>query len=426
MSGAQTARRASAGLWNYLDEYLPTFLAEFVVMASQVAVYKMAARYLGKQGFSEYAMARRTVSLIFPLPALGLSVGLPRYIGFSNGRKDWTSSSRYYAATMWCVMGAAGICVLVLNRFSDLFGFLFFGDRRYGYLAFPLSMMILGLCLHTVVCGYFRGHLQLNRANLLQVLNLGIAPVAALFVFRRSLGATLTGLGTVWMGIAGSAFLLTPFQVMAQNTWKEMNVLLRYGIQRVPGDFVLMSLFTLPAVMAAHFQSVQEAGTIAFGTTVLSMIGAVFAPAGLVLLPKATFMFAQGSAAELREHLRFLVGCTVMSSFIIMLITWICIPRLMLLYLGPGYEQVTSTVRLLVWGAVPYSLYILLRIVVDAYHEYGVTGLILLAGLGIFLAGAFVGRHFGFAIQASLLALLAALFSVATLSILECRRILHA
>lgn len=425
---AQTKRRvpgSSGAVWESVKEYLPTFLTEFAVMASQVAVYKMAAVYLGKEGFSEYALARRTVSLIFPIPVLGLAVGLPRYIGFSIGRSDREGSSRYYGATLCCVGGAAIICTILLNVFAGWFGYLFFGDRSYGALALPLSLMILGLCLHTAVCGYFRGHMNLNRANLLQFINLAIAPVLAFGVYQHSIRAVLGGLGLIWIGTAGAFLLLTPFQTVAQNNWREVRVLLRYGIQRVPGDFILMALFALPATIVAHLRGIQEAGFVAFGTTVLSMIGAMFMPAGLVLLPKATFMFAEGSRKELLAHLRPLIGATVVVSLAVMLVIWIWIPDLLRLYLGLGYEQMVSIVRVLAFGALPYSLYLLLRIVVDAYHEYGVTGLILLSGLLIFLAGAYLGRYFGFGTNAILVAFLGAVFAIASLSGWECRRILR-
>src|SRR5215471_10068178 len=71
-----------------IKEYAPTLITEFVVMFSQILLYKLAAYYLGRTGFSEYALARRTVSLLFPIPVLGLAVGLPRYLGFTNGRGD--------------------------------------------------------------------------------------------------------------------------------------------------------------------------------------------------------------------------------------------------------------------------------------------------------------------------------------------------
>src|ERR1700693_6659590 len=86
--------RIPESIWEQVKEYSPTFLTEFVVMASQILLYKLAAHYLGKTGFSEYALARRTVSLLFPIPVLGMAVGLPRYIGATNGRGDTDGAAR--------------------------------------------------------------------------------------------------------------------------------------------------------------------------------------------------------------------------------------------------------------------------------------------------------------------------------------------
>src|SRR5436309_7396612 len=87
-TGHELAFSFTVNAWKQVKEYVPTFLTEFAVMAGQIAAYKLAAHYLGRQGFAEYALARRTISLLIPIPMLGLTVGLPRYIGFSNGRRD--------------------------------------------------------------------------------------------------------------------------------------------------------------------------------------------------------------------------------------------------------------------------------------------------------------------------------------------------
>lgn len=411
--------------WEQLREYVPTFLTEFAVMASQIVLYKLAAHYLGKMGFSEYALARRTVSLLFPIPVLGLAVGLPRYIGFTNGQGDSEGASRYYGATLWCVGSTALAFPLLMNLFARPFAYLFFGDAAYGYLAFPLSLMILGLCVHTVVCGYFRGHRALNRANALQFVNLGIVPVVSFLLFGHSLTKVLAAIGLFSTVIASVGLFWTPFRTITENNWKETKELLRYGIQRVPGDFVLVALFTLPATFVAHLKGIEEAGFVAFGVSVVSMIGGVFAPVGLVLLPKATFMLAEGAREELQGHLRVILQVTLAASTVIVLSVWFWIPDLVRLYLGAGFEQVVPIARMLILAALPYSLYLVLRNLVDAYHEYGATAAILASGLAIFLAGSYLACNWGTHALAIPAAFLLGQFTIATLSGLECRRILR-
>ena len=260
---ARTSRKScwlDAFVTRQASEYFTTFLTEFLVMASQLITYKLAAHQLGKSGFSEYALARRTVSLLFPVPVLGLSVGLPRYIGFANGRGDQGGAARYYGAALWCIGGAALCCFLAMNLFAKTFAYLLFGNAGYSYLVFPLSLIVVALCIHTVVCGYFRGHMDMNRANLLQFVNLALVPILSFLVIGSSLSRTLTSIGVISTLVSVVGLLKTPFRAIALNNLKEAGELFRYGIQRVPGDFVLMALFTLPATFVAHLKGVQEAG----------------------------------------------------------------------------------------------------------------------------------------------------------------------
>jgi O-antigen/teichoic acid export membrane protein len=411
--------------WKQVQEYSPTFLTEFVVMASQILLYKLAAHYLGKTGFSEYALARRTVSLLFPIPVLGMAVGLPRYIGATSGRGDRDAAARYFGATLWCVAGAAFICLTLINLFSKPFSYVFFGSNTYSYLALPLSVMILGQCLHTVVCGYFRGHMMLGRANALQIVNLALVPVGSFLVFGQSLPKLLIAIGALSTLMSSVGLLFTPVWAVAENNWKETKELFRYGVQRVPGDFILVALFTLPATFAAHLKGIEEAGFVAFGISAVSIIGAVFAPVGLVLLPKATIMLAEGAREELREHLNAMVRITFVLSVAIIMTIWIWMPNLIHLYLGASFGQVVPIARLLILGALPYSVYLVLRNVVDAYHEYGITAAILFCGLLTFLIGSYLYKQTSFGIDVILGSFVLAMTVVAILSNLECRKILR-
>jgi O-antigen/teichoic acid export membrane protein len=415
----------SVAAWDQIKDYAPTFLTEFTVMASQIVVYKLAAYYLAKQGFSEYALVRRTVSLIVPIPVLGLSVGLPRYISFSNGRNNRESADRYFGATLWCTGIASLLCVVLINLFPGTFSYLFFGSQSYRSLTFPISLMILGLCEHTAACGYFRGHLQLNRANLLQLINLAFLPILVFLLVHGSLYAFLSSFGAISILTSSLALCLTPLRAMARNSGKEIQELLRYGIQRVPGDFFLMALFTLPATIVAHLYGVEQAGFVAFGISIVSMIGGVFAPVGLVLLPKATRMLAEGANRDLRAHLKLIIRITVGGSAAIVFFAWMAMPDAIRIYLGTGFDQVVPIARVLILAALPYCLYLVVRNLVDAYHEYGVTAAILSAGLAVFLAGLYITRHFGLGIDAILANFVLATVVITALSSWECQRILR-
>jgi len=404
-------------------EYAGTFVTEFAVLASQILAYKLAAYYMGKEGFAEYAVARRTISLIYPVPLLGLGVALPRYIAYASGQGDSTRSGRYFGATLWWVGCTTALCALLMNLFSGGFAYLFFGSTEYAHLVFPLSVMLIGLALHAVVYAYFRGHLVMKRANLLQLVNLGFVPLVAFFAFTESVRSVLLALGVLWTAGAGAALLFTPWQQMSAHTLAEARELLRYGVPRVPGDFIQMALLTLPATFVAHLRGVQEAGFVAFGISVLAMIGSMFAPIGLILLPKASRLLTEGALAELRDHVLRIVKVTVIVSGATAVAIEIFAEPLIRLYLGPGFGELAAVVRIVILGALPFAIYCALRGLIDAYHSRAVNTLNNGIAFVTFLlcSGALLAIDGSTAIA---VALLTGLFTLGGLTVREARKII--
>src|ERR1700674_64004 len=86
----------SEAMQSHAREYGSTFATEFTVLACQLLTYKLAAHFLGKTGFAEYAVARRTISLIYPVPLLGVAVALPRYVAHAIGGGNGDRKKRYF------------------------------------------------------------------------------------------------------------------------------------------------------------------------------------------------------------------------------------------------------------------------------------------------------------------------------------------
>ena len=242
-------------------------------------------------------------------------------------------------------------------------------------------------------------------------------------LIHNDLERILLVLGCLWILIAGAAMVPSVLRIRTIKVLPEAKALLKYGIQRVPGDFTLMALFTLPVTVIAHFEGVQQAGYVAFAISAMSMICAVFQPVGLVLLPKATYMFAEGSHRELRLHVSRLLKMSLLVSGSLTLFVYMFAAPLIRLYLGNGYEQVAGMVRLVVIGSLPYSIYLVLRNVIDAFHKNGVTAVILLISLAVFCGAVVTSMFRGLTTPPVVPAFLLALGTMAVASGLECRRI---
>jgi O-antigen/teichoic acid export membrane protein len=417
---------ASASLQAHLGEYGETFATGFVVLACQLLTYKLAAHFLGKTGFAEYALARRTISILYPVVLLGLGVGLPRYVAMAAGRDDQQGEKQYLGATLWCVGLSSLLCVAILNLVPGALSYLFFGSREYAFLLFPMSLVVTGTAVHSVGYSYFRGILNMRAANLLQFVNLGLIPLAVFFVYGRSIRTALTVLGIVSTAVAAVALLFTPWTAALEDNRRQVKELLRFGIQRVPGDFILMAMLALPATLVAHQSGIRAAGFVAFGISMVGVIGAVFAPFGLILLPKAGTLLASGRNGELRQQVWLLATVTLAVSTVLALAIAAGAETLIRIYLGTDFIEGAGILRFVLLAAVPYSLYTVVRNVVDAFHDLGITTLILVAGFVVFCLGVWALLLWHDKLHAVLLGFLAGMLALALLSAAETVRILRA
>jgi O-antigen/teichoic acid export membrane protein len=365
--------RVSHATWSQFKEYAPTFLTEFIVMASQIIVYKLAAHYMGKLGFSEYALARRAISTVLPLGLLGFGIALPRYIAISEGPNAASLRGRYFGASLWCVGLSAALIVGLINLMPSAFAYLVYGNVAYTFLSRPIGMIIAALLLHALAYSYFRGHLYMARANILQLANLGVVPALAFLMGTRSVGTVLERIGVLSISVSLIALLFTPWKEVASSSFIEAVTLLRYGIPRVPADFAQMALFGLPALVVAHRVGVQQAGDVAFSILVLGITGAIFAPVGLILLPKASRLIASGARDELERHVSLVLRLSLIISVFLTITIEVFSGELVRAYLGPGFPEISTVVRVVMLGAVPYAIYAVLRSAIDARYTQAIN-----------------------------------------------------
>lgn len=373
-------------------DYGSTFVTEFAVMASQIIVYKLAALYLGTQGFAEYAVARRTISLIYPVALLGLGVALPRYVAYANGQANRGGTAHYLGSSLLCAAASTALGVAAMNVFKSGFAQVFFGGKEYAYLVPPLSAMLVGLVLHTIVNAYFRGQLNISFANRLQLVNLGLVPPLAFLVFGKSTGSVLITLGMMWTTVAVSSLLFLPLRQMFSVTLKDTKALLKYGMPRVPGDLTLMALLALPATIVAHTHGLEQAGLVAFAISIMAMVASAFAPIGLIVLPKASWMIGRGENVLLGKVVTRTLKMALVISFFLMATIEVFGGVLTQIYLGRDFAAATSLVRVVSIGLVPYCLYVVSRGFIDACHERAMNTRNLICAFATFVLLCLVGQ----------------------------------
>lgn len=406
-------------------DYTLTFVTEFATLGCSLAALKLAAVAWGAAGFGEYVLARRTLSLL-QLPILcGMSVAVTRYVARARSGAVPGAERRYFTAGLLASVTSVGFALLALNAVPGPVAALLLGSSSYSSMVRALSLAIAGLGLHGVAYGFLRGRLSMIRANALQALNLGIIPVGALAAARWGVVAVVTVTGLAWCVVSGVAAGLilrrTPCAKGARGGIRgAVRELVGYGLPRVPGEFALGALFTLPVTVAVHYRGVTMAGFIGLAVALVTMMGSLFAPLGQILLPAVTARAARGDRHGIEGDAWRVTGlCLVIAAAgavaVEGLAGWL-IPR----FFGREFWGSVPVIRIVTLGALPYVGYVVLRNVLDALHTAPLNAKNLIVALGLFLITALLAGS----AEAVPVALTVALFGLGGLSAWDAHRLL--
>jgi len=372
-------------------DYALTIIVQFVVLASVFLVYKLAAEFLGTDGFSGYALSRRTISLIQPALLMGLGVGIPRYIAYGYADPDQRNPDAYFISALFILAPVVLVFGILFNLFNGTFSFLFFGSSDYSDLILPITYMIIGSILYSSCYSYLRGRLLMLRANLLQVINMGIVPPLVFLLFGKTLASVLAVTGIIWILFSSLFFLFMPVRLGACDPRKLIpyaKEIIGYSIMRVPGDFALSALLALPAILTVHMAGAIEGGYVSFGIVVFNMGGYFFAPISTILLPKASHMIAkadyEGLKYDLKRMLIFAICLTTLGVMVLEIFT----AQIIEIYLKKDFSETINIIRIIAIGIVPYVVYILLRSVIDAGYIKPINAINIVIAVLFFIMGA--------------------------------------
>jgi O-antigen/teichoic acid export membrane protein len=368
-----------------------TILTEFLVTLSGVLLLKFAASMLGPVGFGEYALGRRVIGLLYLPLILGLGVAAPRYIAIARAAvlKEYSESSFAFGTLTAGLLPALAV-VLAMNLARETTSRLIFGSASLTHMIAPASLALAGITLHSMVYAIHRGRSEMGFANALQLIDLGIVPLLAFAVGERTAAGVLGTTGMVWLVVSGIALFHLVY--LERNKWpgavsvkQHLRVLLRFGLPRVPGEFALVGIFALPALIAVRTQGVVLAGQFSAAMSLLTIASGSFAPVGLVILPRASAQAAAGDIAGVRRLvIRILVGGTFLSVAGVLLGEAL-IPPFIKWYFGAAFTPAIPVFRICLLGAIPYVVYVLMRSILDALDVRPINARNLIVSLAVLI-----------------------------------------
>jgi O-antigen/teichoic acid export membrane protein len=146
-----------------------------------------------------------------------------------------------------------------------------------------------------------------------------------------------------------------------------------YGIRRVPGDFAIGALFSLPGFLAAHYMSLREGGSISLAASLLTLAVTAASPFSTILLPHSAKLIKMQETRQLRHLLTSIAGITLVFS-VLETVTGILLANFGIrLWLGEEHRHSVKIVQIALLGIIPYSFYISFRSVLDAAYHAAVS-----------------------------------------------------
>lgn len=365
-------------------DYATTFVAEALVVASYLLAFRLVASQMGTTGFGEYALARRTLAVLMPLGALSLDTAVARYVAYAV--TEGTERARRYApAGIALVLGAVVVLSAVLLVFREPLAALFFGSAAYSSLITPMPLLLLGGGLHGIAYGSLRGRSRIQQANVLMVLNQAVVPLVAIPLAGGSVARILLLMGAGWAVVSLGFLAVTPMSL--GGVPPRLLELARYGVPRLPGDLLRLSLFALPSLVVAHVADINVAGAVAFGVAAVGMLGTALNPIGFVMLPVAARMMATGSIAELRRQVVQIAQLTSVALVAAIVAVEIFAPQIVSAYLGPRFAATADSLRVIAPAALPWGIYMSLASVIDAHHVRPMNARNMAIAFSVFVVG---------------------------------------
>lgn len=365
-----TEKQPTLAVHPLLRDLVLTMATELSILIAGLALVSLFGRLLGPVALGEFLLVRRITSWLINGALLGMGNAIPRYVAYSV-KKPEADRRGYFVAGLICLLTCAAGVEIVFCFWRRSLAHWLFGSTQFTYLILPLGLLFAGLAAQTAIYGYYRGVLEMKRANAIQLFHFAIIPLGAVALLYRTQSVALildvTGALTL---VAAAIFAWPICRDIAHERLGRIKPhameLLRYGIGRVPGTFGSDALLSLGPLIATHYVSMAKVGYLLLGASFLMVMGYTTGPVGVLLLSKLSAMVGQNRMAEARSSLMHLVGAildvSVFAAFQLVVFADVLIRA----WVGTRFLEALTVTRLLILAIPPFLFYMTLRSCIDA------------------------------------------------------------
>lgn len=364
---------------DFIKDISITTIGQIIVMICTFLLNKIISSKLGPEQYMEYSLIHKTAGVITYVMILSLGIALPRYMAIYRSKKDREREYACFLSSIILMLISTGIVFLFCILFKNQFALVVFGkNEKYVSYVFPTLMLALQMGLTTMIYSFYRGTDKFFMYSFSQcVVSVGLMVISMLtnkllvMVYIMSIFGVL--FSSYLFFVEWKKYKKKKYSTTKKHLIKEVKVLAKYSVPRVPGEFILFSFTTVPLIIINQRIGPQEAVAFSVALGIISAISPFFRYIGLVLLPYASKNIAQNNFDDLDRKMKYLTIVYLLISCCGIIFVLLFTKIVIIILYSLEYIRYASIVRIMIFSLLPNAIYLLLRNPLDALTKFPVN-----------------------------------------------------
>jgi O-antigen/teichoic acid export membrane protein len=322
----------------------------------------LIARCGTEADYGVYSLALVVLNICAVIAALGLTTGTPRSIAYARGKKDSEKVQKLIPASVQLTV-IAGISLGIVVFFtSNIIAVKIFHDATLG---FPLKIFALGIpisALINILVSVFQGFDDVKPTTYFQyILRSLLLPLLLLPVIFLKLPFTGVYYAFLASLLISCVFLIVytvrrlPFPIESRvqiTTNPVARELLLFSLPLFGAAMLALVIGSADTLMLGGLKSSVEVGLYNAARPLVDVISAPFPALGLIYVPVASGLYAQGSIPALRRNFSLLTKWLVSATLPLFLILFLFPGTVLGFLFGASYTSAATALRILSLGLI--------------------------------------------------------------------------
>ncbi len=389
---------------NLFKDFALTLISFTFVGFGNMLIYYLLPIFLSTTDSEIFAVFKKTSSLLLVFLIGGMAVAIPKFV-LENSKEK---SSLYLLVGFFFSVSLTIIALIIFLIFPEYFGLILIGKSLVFKDIFCLFAIIFSGVVNGTIYSYFRGIYIVNEANLLviiisllQILLIFISKDIFIYIMLNALSSIIV---SVMFLLSFTDFYYQSRKLITKDFLGFKRIII-YGFLRVPGDFSLEGLNSLPVLITSATYGIALGGQMAYAMTIFGLILAVMSPVNFIMLPKVSLALNVDKDFNMVKKivkqsfiiifpLIFIAGFVIffLSEFIAIAIFHSKQPIILSVY-----------IKFICIAVLPFSVYTMLRSIIDAGYTYPLNSFNCIVSLIVFGCIQFVLKDYEYGLLISVI-----------------------